>query len=136
MGKKVFNIARINGHLSRVRAEKVKDRTPNKKMSLRITPVEEINQLSKINTRYERVTDMEQVLIDSLDWESDIKQWQWMTPTALCTLLEVPSTQARKMGRALTALANNSEYEGIKKKRTNVSRFTIKDVWKANDNSI
>lgn len=81
--------------------------------------LEEINQLSKINTRYERVTDMEQVLIDSLDWESDIKQWQWVTPTALCTLLEVPSTQARKMGRALTALANNSEYEYIKKKRTN-----------------
>lgn len=81
--------------------------------------LEEIKQLSRINTHYERVTDMEQVLIDSLDWESDIKQWQWVTPTALCTLLEVPSTQARKMGRALTALANNSEYEGIKKKRTN-----------------
>lgn len=50
MGKKVFNIARINGHLSRVRAEKVKDRTPNKKMSLRITPVEEITiQLLMLN---------------------------------------------------------------------------------------
>lgn len=81
--------------------------------------LEEIKQLSRINTHYERVTDMEQVLIDSLDWESDIKQWQWVTPTALCTLLEVPSTQARKMGRALTALANNCEYDGIKKKRTN-----------------
>lgn len=81
--------------------------------------LEEIKQLNKINTHYERVTDMEQVLIDSLDWESDIKQWQWVTPTALCTLLEVPSTQARKMGRALTALVNNSEYEDIKKKRTN-----------------
>lgn len=80
--------------------------------------LEEIKQLNRINTRYERVTDMEQVLIDSLDWESDIKQWQWQTPTALCTLLEVPSTQARKMGRALTALVNNSEYEGIKRKRT------------------
>lgn len=81
--------------------------------------LEEIKQLGKINTHYERTTDMEQVLIDSLDWESDTKTWQWQTPTALCTLLEVPSTQARKMGRALTALANNSEYEGIKKKRTN-----------------
>lgn len=87
--------------------------------------LEEINQLSKINTRYERVTDMEQVLIDSLDWESDIKQWQWVTPTALCTLLEVPSTQARKMGRALTALVNNSEYEGIRKKRTNKARVYL-----------
>ena len=85
--------------------------------------LEEINQLSRINTHYERVTDMEQVLIDSLDWESDIKQWQWVTPTALCTLLEVPNTQARKMGRALTALANNSEYEGIKRKRTNQLRL-------------
>ena len=87
--------------------------------------LEEINQLSRINTHYERVTDMEQVLIDSLDWESDIKQWQWVTPTALCTLLEVPSTQARKMGRALTALANNSEYEGIRKKRTNKARVYL-----------
>lgn len=85
--------------------------------------LEEIKQLNRINAHYERVTDMEQVLIDSLDWESDIKQWQWVTPTALCTLLEVPSTQARKMGRALTALANNSEYEGIKKKRTNRLRL-------------
>ena len=59
------------------------------------------------------------MLIDSLDWESDIKQWQWVTPTALCTLLEVPSTQARKMGRALTALANNNDYSGIRRKRTN-----------------
>lgn len=81
--------------------------------------LEEIKQLNKINTHYERVTDMEQVLIDSLDWESDIKQWQWVTPTALCTLLEVPSTQARKMGRALTALANNNDYSGIRRKRTN-----------------
>lgn len=80
--------------------------------------LEEIKQLNKINTHYERTTDMEQILIDSLDWESDKKQWQWQTPTALCTLLEVPSTQARKMGRALTALVNNSEYEGIKRKRT------------------
>ena len=87
--------------------------------------LEEINQLSRINTHYERVTDMEQVLIDSLDWESDIKQWQWVTPTALCTLLEVPSTQARKMGRALTALVNNSEYEGIRKKRTNKARVYL-----------
>lgn len=85
--------------------------------------LEEINQLSKINTHYERATDMEQVLIDSLDWESDNKLWQWLTPTALCTLLEVPSTQARKMGRALTTLANNSEYECIKKKRTNRLRL-------------
>ena len=85
--------------------------------------LEEINQLNRINTHYERVTDMEQVLIDSLDWESDRNTWQWQTPTALCTLLEVPSTQARKMGRALTALANNSEYEGIKKKRTNQLRL-------------
>lgn len=81
--------------------------------------LEEIKQLNRINTHYERGTDMEQVLIDSLDWESAIEQWQWLTPTAICTLLEVPSTQARKMGKALTALANNSEYEGIKKKRTN-----------------
>lgn len=81
--------------------------------------LEEIKQLGKINTHYERATDMEQVLIDSLDWASDTTKWQWITPTALCTLLEVPSTQARKMGRALTVLANNSEYEGIKKKRTN-----------------
>lgn len=80
--------------------------------------LEEIKQLKQMNTHYERVTDMEQVLIDSLDWESDRKTWQWTTPTALCTLLEIPSTQARKMGRALVALANNSEYEGIKRKRT------------------
>ena len=85
--------------------------------------LEEIKQLNKINTHYERVTDMEQVLIDSLDWESDKKQWQWQTPTALCTLLEVPSTQARKMGRALTALANNSDYSGIRKRRTNQLRL-------------
>ena len=45
MGKKVFN-----SHLGRARAEKVKDRTPNKKMSLRITPVEEITiQLLMLN---------------------------------------------------------------------------------------
>ncbi len=81
--------------------------------------LEEIKQLSKINTHYERVTDMEQVLIDSLDWESDGKQWQWITPTAICPLVGVDTKQARKMGKALTALANNSEYEGIKKKRTN-----------------
>ena len=50
MGKKVFNIARINGQLSRVKAEKVKDRTPNKKKALRITPVEEITiQLLMLN---------------------------------------------------------------------------------------
>lgn len=81
--------------------------------------LEEIKQLSKINTHYERTTDMEQVLIDSLDWESDTKTWKWITPTALCPLVDVDTKQARKMGRALTALANNSEYEGIKKKRTN-----------------
>lgn len=81
--------------------------------------LEEINQLSRINAPYERVTDMEQVLIDSLDWESDTTTWQWVTPTALCPLVGVDTKQARKMGKALTALANNSEYEGIKKKRTN-----------------
>lgn len=81
--------------------------------------LEEIKQLNRINTRYERVTDMEQVLIDSLDWESDIKQWQWLTPTALCELVNVDIKQARKMGRALTALLNNSDYSGIRKKRTN-----------------
>lgn len=85
--------------------------------------LEEIKQLNRINTHYERVTDMEQVLIDSLDWESDIEQWQWLTPTALCTLVGVDTKQARKMGRALTALANNSEYECIKKKRTNRRRL-------------
>lgn len=85
--------------------------------------LEEIKQLNRINTHYERVTDMEQVLIDSLDWELDTKTWQWLTPTALCELLNVDIKQARKMGRALTALANNSEYEGIKKKRTNRLRL-------------
>lgn len=50
MGKKVFNIARINGHLSRVKVEKVKDRTPNKKKALKIRPVEEITiQLLMLN---------------------------------------------------------------------------------------
>lgn len=85
--------------------------------------LEEIKQLNKINTHYERTTDMEQILIDSLDWELDTKTWQWLTPTALCELLNVDIKQARKMGRALTALANNSEYEGIKKKRTNRLRL-------------
>lgn len=85
--------------------------------------LEEINQLSRINRHYERVTDMEQVLIDSLDWESDEKLWKWLTPTALCTLVGVDTKQARKLGKALTALANNSEYECIKKKRTNRLRL-------------
>lgn len=85
--------------------------------------LEEIDHLNKINTHYERVTDMEQVLIDSLDWGTDTKLWQWLTPTALCTLLDVPNTLARKIGRALTALSNNSAYQGIRKKRTNRLRL-------------
>ncbi len=50
MGKKVFNIARINGQLTRAKAEKVKDRTPNKKKALKIRPAEEITiQLLMLN---------------------------------------------------------------------------------------
>lgn len=85
--------------------------------------LEEINQLSKINAHYERVTDMEQVLIDSLDWGADEKMWRWLTPTALCELVNVDIKQARKMGRALTALANNNDYSGIRKRRTNQLRL-------------
>lgn len=50
MGKKVFSISRVNGHLTRAKAEKVKDRTPNKKKALKIRPVEEITiQLLMLN---------------------------------------------------------------------------------------
>lgn len=49
MGKVVI-ITRVNGHLGRVKAEKVKDRVPNKKKALKIRPVEEITiQLLMLN---------------------------------------------------------------------------------------
>lgn len=49
MGKMV-TVTRVNGHLGRAKAEKVKDRTPNKKKVLKISPVEEITiQLLMLN---------------------------------------------------------------------------------------
>lgn len=49
MGKMV-TVTRVNGHLGRVEAEKVKDCTPNKKKALKISPVEEITiQLLMLN---------------------------------------------------------------------------------------
>lgn len=49
MGKMV-TVTRVNGHLCRAKAEKVKDRTPNKKKALKIRPVEEITiQLLMLN---------------------------------------------------------------------------------------
>lgn len=49
MGKMV-TVTRNNGHLGRAKAEKVKDRTPNKKKALKISPVEEITiQLLMLN---------------------------------------------------------------------------------------
>lgn len=47
---KMVTVTRVNGHLGRAKAEKVKDRTPNKKKALKISPVEEITiQLLMLN---------------------------------------------------------------------------------------
>lgn len=49
MGKMII-VKRANGRLGRAKAEKVKDRTPNKKKALKISPVEEITiQLLMLN---------------------------------------------------------------------------------------
>lgn len=50
MNKKIITVARVNGHLVKAKVEKVKDRTPNKKKVLKISPVEEITiQLLMLN---------------------------------------------------------------------------------------
>ena len=76
MGKKVFNIARVNGHLCRAKAEKVKDRTPNKKKALKITPVEEITiQLLMLNEGVNEILRVNRCEGDLVLYCDDHKVW-------------------------------------------------------------
>ena len=66
-------------------------------------------------------TEFEPMLMDSLDWNAKKESWQWLTPTAICRLLDMPATNARKMGRALISLSKKPAFP-IERKRTNQSR--------------
>lgn len=81
----------------------------------------ELNQLLAINRQFEKETEFEPMLIDSLDWNAKKESWQWLTPTAICKLLDIPATNARKMGRALISLSQKPAFP-IERKRTNQSR--------------
>ncbi len=66
---------------------------------------DEIQNLNSQNEVYKVMTPEEQILLDSLDWNSEKKDWVKLTVTDICNLLDIPSNRNVLVGKALQRLS-------------------------------
>lgn len=66
----------------------------------------EIERLAELNHQFEVITPAERTLLDLLDWDADMAQWQRITASSLCDRLGLHLNQSRRIGRALHSLHN------------------------------
>jgi predicted P-loop ATPase len=73
----------------------------------RLTP-EERETLQDINKSYRVFTNEEQVLFDSLDWEQDIRDWEWKTTSQVMEQLSMYNLKPVNVGKALNNICGGS----------------------------
>ena len=75
---------------------------------------EEISTLAAQNENYERVSEMEQLLLDELAWDTPVEAWRLVTMTDLCYELPgVRANQSASLGRTVTAMKRKDGRIGL-----------------------
>ena len=74
---------------------------------------EELQKLEEQNAKFERVSEMEQLLLDSLAWDDPPDKWRKVTVTELCTEIGLFRTQNARLARVIRAMAKKDERIGL-----------------------
>ena len=73
----------------------------------------ELQKLEEQNAKFERVSEMEQLLMDSLAWDDPPDKWRKVTVTELCTEIGLFRTQNARLARVIRAMAKKDERIGL-----------------------
>ncbi len=90
----------------------------------------EQKQLDEMGKPFELRNDVQQIIIDKLNWESDRAAWKEVTASELCESLGLPiDRNSSKMGKALRKLVDENEIElAYDGKGKHASKFIVPPV--------